>query len=597
MNPIKDIPRYTKSFENYLGKRIYLIFILTILAGVSDGLGIAMFIPLLESLDSSNPIGISGNNSENITFIYSLTNFFNLNTSFEILIFMLIAFLLKGIFSFIALGYGAYFRGTLLKLLKKKLFDNYRQMSFGYYLQKDSGYFINVINEQINRTLLSFHYITQFYSNLFTALAYLVIALLIAIKFGISMLVILCLMFVVFKYINNYIRILSRKYADENGVLSKLLIQTLQSFRYLLGTNQTINVRKNILNSINKLGGFDIRSGVAHAFTQSIREPVAIIFILALMVFQIYFLKEPITPILVSILLFYRAINSILSVQSNLQKMFEVIGSFEKVENEFKNTSQMKERVGSIKIDNLKKSIIFKDVSFKYSTRNTYALRNINLSIGVNETVAFVGGSGAGKSTLVDMILGVHSPQKGEIFIDNVSSSSINLNSFRDSIGYVSQESAMFDDTVLNNITMWKDKNIDFEKLENSTKSANIHSFIDSLPNGYDTIIGDRGLFLSGGQKQRLFIARELYRNPNLLILDEATSALDSKSENEIQESIKLLKGKITIILIAHRLSTIKHCDKIFILEDGKIIEQGGFKNLSNDKNSKLSDLINLQKI
>ena len=155
----------------------------------------------------------------------------------------------------------------------------------------------------------------------------------------------------------------------------------------------------------------------------------------------------------------------------------------------------------------------------------------------------------------------------------------------------------MFDDTVLNNITMWKDKNIDFEKLENSTKSANIHSFIDSLPNGYDTIIGDRGLFLSGGQKQRLFIARELYRNPNLLILDEATSALDSKSENEIQESIKLLKGKITIILIAHRLSTIKHCDKIFILEDGKIIEQGGFKNLSNDKNSKLSDLINLQKI
>lgn len=597
MNPIKDIPRYTKTFENYLGKRIYLIFILTILAGISDGIGIAMFLPLLESLDSNSPIELSKNNSGDSTFIFSLTGLFNLGTTFEILIFMLIAFLFKGIFSFIALGYAAYFRGTLLKLLKKKMFDNYRQMSFGYYLQKDSGYFINVINEQINRTLLSFHFITQFYSNLFTALAYLVIAMFVAIKFGISMLFILCLMFILFKYINSYIRLISRKFADENGVLSKLLIQSLQSFRYLLGTNQTIKVRNHIIDSVNRLGNYDIKAGVANAFTQSIREPIAIIFILSLIVFQIYYFNEPITPILVSILLFYRAINSILSVQSNLQKMFEVIGSFEKVEHEFKKTSQMKENIGSIEKNNFKKSITFKGISFKYPSRDVYAIKDVNLSILLNETVAFVGGSGAGKSTLVDLMMGIHLPTNGEVFIDDLPSSSININSFRSTIGYVSQESVMFDDTILNNIIMWKTEDFNFERLVEVAKSANIHSFIESLPNGYDTVIGDRGLFLSGGQKQRLFIARELYRNPSLLILDEATSALDSKSENEIRESLKLLKGKITIVLIAHRLSTIKYSDRMFVLEEGKIVERGTFEELSKNENSKLTSLIELQKI
>lgn len=257
----------------------------------------------------------------------------------------------------------------------------------------------------------------------------------------------------------------------------------------------------------------------------------------------------------------------------------------------------MKESIGSIEKNNFKKSITFKGISFKYPSRDVYAIKDVNLSILLNETVAFVGGSGAGKSTLVDLMMGIHLPTNGEVFIDDLPSSSINLNSFRNTIGYVSQESVMFDDTILNNIIMWKTEDFNFERLVEVAKSANIHSFIESLPNGYDTVIGDRGLFLSGGQKQRLFIARELYRNPSLLILDEATSALDSKSENEIRESLKLLKGKITIVLIAHRLSTIKYSDRMFVLEEGKIVERGTFEELSKNENSKLTSLIELQKI
>ena len=131
--------------------------------------------------------------------------------------------------------------------------------------------------------------------------------------------------------------------------------------------------------------------------------------------------------------------------------------------------------------------------------------------------------------------------------------------------------------------------------MKNAAKQANIIDFIESLPEGFNTIVGDRGILLSGGQKQRIFIARELYRKPNLLILDEATSALDSESEKSIQNSVDLLKGKITVIIIAHRLSTIKSVDNIFLMEDGKIIETGSYNELKNNDNSKFSEFAKLQ--
>ena len=145
---------------------------------------------------------------------------------------------------------------------------------------------------------------------------------------------------------------------------------------------------------------------------------------------------------------------------------------------------------------------------------------------------------------------------------------------------------------------MWQDNLNDketYNKLRDAAKKANILNFIESLEKGFNTVVGDRGILLSGGQKQRIFIARELFRNPNILILDEATSALDSESEKNIQESIESLKGKITVIIIAHRLSTIKKVDNIYLLDKGKIIEKGNYDDLKNDNNSKFSGIVELQ--
>ena len=186
------------------------------------------------------------------------------------------------------------------------------------------------------------------------------------------------------------------------------------------------------------------------------------------------------------------------------------------------------------------------------------------------------------------------------MYIDGISANKIKKSSWSSQIGYVSQETLIFDDTIANNISMWKDDIQDadvLKKIRDAADQANILDFIDTLEDGFNTKVGDRGILLSGGQKQRIFIARELYRNPNLLILDEATSALDSESEIKIKESIESLNGKITVIIIAHRISTIKNVDKIYIMENGKIIESGKFEELKNNSQSKLSKLAELQLI
>ena len=214
--------------------------------------------------------------------------------------------------------------------------------------------------------------------------------------------------------------------------------------------------------------------------------------------------------------------------------------------------------------------------------------------------VAFAGPSGSGKTTVIDLILMILKAQNGDVLIDGISSKEISLPTWRKQVGYVTQDGVIFNGTILNNIAGVSPdmpNKETFEKVKNAARQANILDFIEDLPQGFDTKVGERGVRLSGGQRQRLFIARELYREPSLLIFDEATSALDSSSEKEIIESINILKGKITIIVIAHRLSTIKNADKIFIMEAGRIVEDGTYNGLVSNSNSKFSNMVRLQKI
>jgi subfamily B ATP-binding cassette protein MsbA len=237
---------------------------------------------------------------------------------------------------------------------------------------------------------------------------------------------------------------------------------------------------------------------------------------------------------------------------------------------------------GDAEIAGLKEKIVYEGISFSYG-QGVEVLRDVDFEIGMGEVVAIVGPSGAGKSTIADLLPRFYRPTSGRITIDGADISNVKLASLRSFMGIVTQETILFNDTVLSNIAYGLD-NCPLEEVISAAKAANAHEFITSMPSGYDTIIGDRGVQLSGGQKQRLAIARALLKNPQVLILDEATSSLDVESEALVQEAIdRLVKGRTTLV-IAHRLSTIRHADKIIVVENGEIRQIGTHEELIREE-------------
>lgn len=226
------------------------------------------------------------------------------------------------------------------------------------------------------------------------------------------------------------------------------------------------------------------------------------------------------------------------------------------------------------------KEIRLRNVYFKYpGTSNPYILENINIEIPIGKTTAIVGPSGGGKTTILKLLLGFYQPSKGKILIDNRSLSTIHLDSWRDQCGVVMQNGYIFSASIAENIAL-HDEEPNIEKLIYATKMANLYDFINRLPMRFNTKIGESGLDLSGGEKQRLYIARAIYRNPNMLLFDEATSSLDANNEKEIIKNLNDFYHNRTVVIIAHRLSTIKNADNIIFLNKGKVLEQGNHEKL-----------------
>jgi subfamily B ATP-binding cassette protein MsbA len=229
-------------------------------------------------------------------------------------------------------------------------------------------------------------------------------------------------------------------------------------------------------------------------------------------------------------------------------------------------------------------AINFKNINFKYASSADYILKNITLSIKPGETVALVGKSGSGKTTILDLIPRLYEPSTGTINFNNEDIAKMDLNFIRKQISYVGQDFTLFNDTVYNNIAYGELNENSKNEIENATKKANAFDFINLLPNKFDTYVGQNGVLLSGGQRQRIAIARAILKNSPILLLDEATSALDSESESVIQESINNLSTNKTTLIIAHRLSTVINADKIVVIENGQVIEQGNHRELLNNE-------------
>lgn len=243
----------------------------------------------------------------------------------------------------------------------------------------------------------------------------------------------------------------------------------------------------------------------------------------------------------------------------------------------------------------VKRRIECRDVYYRYgSGEAAYALRNINLTIPSNRMTAIVGKSGAGKSTLIDLIMGLIQPERGEITVDGAHLTADRVQRLRKSISYVSQDPFLFHASIRENM-MIVEPEASEEQIWEALKFSASDTFVRELPQGLDTVIGDRGVRLSGGERQRIVLARAILRKPSILVLDEATSALDTENEAKIQQALDRLKGTMTLIVIAHRMSTIRNADQVIVLEHGEIVQQGAFQQLSKETRGTFSKLLGYQ--
>ncbi|MCO7355428.1 ABC transporter ATP-binding protein/permease [Riemerella anatipestifer] len=578
-----------KYFKGIVGWHIYGYAVLNFLVGLLDGLGLAMFVPLLSI--ASGELGDSqslGRIKYFIDFLQSLGVEINLVNALFV---MIVLFLLKGIFYYCRSIYFAKIRLGAISKLRLDLIKKLHRLSYVGFTKMEVGRIQNTMIGELGRLIGA---LTNYFStmqNIIMLLTYVILAFLSNWKFAILVAIGGIFSNFIYKYINDYTKSKSRELSSKTHDFNDFLVQVLHNFKYLKATNYFNKYSKNLIRNIKEQEQLNFNMGKVGAIGESIREPMIISIISVVIIIQIAYFENAFSSIIVSLLLFYRGLGHLVTLQNvwnNFLGNSAGIESFNRLLLDFTRYEEPQSDVYISSIDN----IDVKNLNLSFD--RTPILKNINIRIKKNSSIALVGESGAGKTTLANVISGLQMPDEGEVLAGTKSVYHSNLNSYRSRIGYITQEPVIFNDSVYNNITFWDEKSQkNTNRFFDVIDKVSLKDFLITQNKKEDAILGNNGILISGGQKQRISIARELYKNIDLLIMDEATSALDSETEMYIKESIDALQGNLTLVIIAHRLSTIKEVDEIYLMEKGKIVAQGSFKKLYeiSDKFRRMVDL------
>ena len=584
--------KYFSYFKNIAGWHMYGYILVNLLVGLLDGLGLAMFIPLLGIASGINA-NTGDENSDVINFIVNLFDSVGVNLNLvNALLFMVVVFSIKGVFYYLRNVYFIKIRVKSVSLLRLNLIKSLNELSYSGFTKLEAGRIQNTMVGELGKVIGALMSFFVYLQHIIMLATYIFLAFIANWQFAILVAIGGSLSNLFYKYINNYTKEKATLLSSKGNSFNAILIQILHNFKYLKATNHYQLFSKKLVNNIHEQEKINLGVGKISSIGESLREPFTIVIITGVIIVQTSYLGESFSSILLSLLLFYRALGHLVSMQNSWNTFLansSGIDSFETLLSDFKHYQEplhYQEKIEHID------DISIKNISLSF--RGKKAIDNISFSIKKNSSVAFVGESGAGKTTLANIISGLQTPDDGEIIIEGKSLYKTNLNFFRNHLGYITQEAVIFNDSIFNNVTFWQEKSEENEeKFRKTIEKVSLSEFLNELPEKENTQLGNNGILISGGQKQRISIARELYKDVELLILDEATSALDTETERHIKNNIDLLQGQTTLIIIAHRLSTIKNVDIIYLLDKGKIIASGDFDSLikSSEKFRKMVEL------
>ncbi len=584
--------KYFSYFKNIAGRHMYGYILVNLLVGLLDGLGLAMFIPLL-GIASGIDANTGDENSDVINFIVNLFDSVGINLNLvNALLFMVVVFSIKGVFYYLRNVYFIKIRVKSVSLLRLNLIKSLNELSYSGFTKLEAGRIQNTMVGELGKVIGALMSFFVYLQHIIMLATYIFLAFIANWQFAILVAIGGSLSNLFYKYINNYTKEKATLLSSKGNSFNAILIQILHNFKYLKATNHYQLFSKKLVNNIHEQEKINLGVGKISSIGESLREPFTIVIITGVIIVQTSYLGESFSSILLSLLLFYRALGHLVSMQNSWNTFLansSGIDSFKTLLSDFKHYQEplhYQEKIEHID------DISIKNISLSF--RGKKAIDNISFSIKKNSSVAFVGESGAGKTTLANIISGLQTPDDGEIIIEGKSLYKTNLNFFRNHLGYITQEAVIFNDSIFNNVTFWQEKSEENEeKFRKTIEKVSLSEFLNELPEKENTQLGNNGILISGGQKQRISIARELYKDAELLILDEATSALDTETERHIKNNIDLLQGQTTLIIIAHRLSTIKNVDIIYVLDKGKIIASGDFDSLikSSEKFRKMVEL------
>ena len=597
------ILRYVKPYWKHLSISIVCSLLFATMNGVSVYLTIPLLDTLFQETDRQTVVESDSQLDETYSilpdFVTDVKNFFTetfnsfvfsgdkLDALFRICLIVLIAFLAKNIFGYIQAYFLAYVEQGAMKDLRNEAYTHLHKLPMSYFKQERVGNLISRITNDVNIVQGS---ISAAFLNMirepFTIFVFLAIAISISWQLLLMALVVLPFTMLIITWIglklHKYSAIIQAKMADITSILQETISGVkivkafgMENYENTKFKNETHNYFKLLL-KITRVR--NLSSPITEAL--SVVVGVVIIYYGGTLVLE----NKSITASEFMGFLFaiFQLMPPIKELSSINNRIHETSAAGERVFEIIDLEPTIKDVQNAVELNEFNESIEFQNVSFSYDDSPELIIDDVSFEVKKGEVLALVGPSGGGKSTLVDLIPRFFLPVKGKILIDGQNINDVSIRSLRNLMGIVTQETFLFNESVKNNIA-YGDSQYPFEKIVEAAKTANAHNFIMEMPEGYDTMIGERGVKLSGGQRQRISIARAILKNPSIMIFDEATSALDNESEMLVQEAIERMMVNRTTFVIAHRLSTIRNATKIIVLDRGRVVQTGRHEDLIND--------------